>query len=392
MKHIGIVGSFGSGNQGDEAAWMSIQRFLESKDPQWKYHTHIFQWSQPYQTCGHKFHPIYALTENEMQWINNNFKAMIIVGGGIVGWQWGFTKLNGIDKLLKALTIPIYTLSISAEKGEYDELTTRNTKTLQEVSKVFTVRDTYSQENIEKITGIKPDITPDVVSILGEKYPMLDNDKMSKLKEILMINASNCLEPKVVDIWKEVFSKLGGSEKVSCIPFIPSRNDIMLAMMTSSINTFEFFQPEEMMSMMKGKKFILAGRLHAAVFAATMKIPFFAINYHPKVKAYCDSIGYPHYYPKTNDLPLDKTEYGFDLMKINKDELISEIKQAMDNPIIPPDYKTAMGFLNTIYEMLMKDDMTNCMYCGEDVEITVEGFFKCPHCQNTNPGVNIGNK
>ena len=73
MKHIGIIGSFGSGNLGDEAAWLSIQRFLESKDPRWKYFTHIFQWSNPYQPCGHKVHPIYALTEKEMEWINIRF-------------------------------------------------------------------------------------------------------------------------------------------------------------------------------------------------------------------------------------------------------------------------------------------------------------------------------
>ena len=89
MKHIGIIGSFGSGNLGDEAAWISFKRFLISKDPRYKYHTHIFQWSMPYQTCGYHTNPIYTLTHKELDWINENFEAMIIIGGGIIGWKWG---------------------------------------------------------------------------------------------------------------------------------------------------------------------------------------------------------------------------------------------------------------------------------------------------------------
>jgi len=42
MKKIGIVGSFGSGNLGDEACWMAIKKFLEGKDPRYLYETQVF--------------------------------------------------------------------------------------------------------------------------------------------------------------------------------------------------------------------------------------------------------------------------------------------------------------------------------------------------------------
>ena len=391
MKHIGIIGSFGSGNIGDEAAWMAVQRFLESKEPQWKYHTHIFHWASPYQTCGHKSHPIYLLTNNEMAWINENFKAMIIVGGGIVGWKWGLTKTPRLDTILKELKIPIYTISISAEKGVYSPSTKVNVETLMEVSKVFTVRDTYSQDNIEELTGIKPDITPDVVSILGEKYP-IDKKKVEELKDVLMVNASNCLTDEMLAWWKSLFKELNVDDNISCIPFVPSRNDILMSTMSSSSNLFNFYQPEEIVSIMMQKNFVIAGRLHAAVFAATAKTPFFAINYHPKVKAFCDSIGYPHYYPKTNDYPTDITEYGFDLSKINKEELISEIKKVMANPVEPPNYHTAMDFLEEIYNKIESGDTEKvpCMYCGEDIEINkTDKFVFCQNCKNTNHTNNV---
>ena len=381
MKQIGIIGSFGSGNIGDEAAWMSIQRFLESKDPRWKYNTHVFQWSTPYQTCGHKIHPIYALTNNELAWINENFQAMIIVGGGIVGWKWGLTATPGLDVILKGFKIPVYTISISAEKGIYGSAAKANLKALMEVSKEFTVRDTYSQENIEAITGTKPDITPDVVSILGEKYPVVES-KVTDLKDTLMVLPSQCMPQEVINLWQEIYRELGG--EISCVPFIPNRNDVLLATLTSGSTMFDFYQPEEMVSVMMKKKFVIAGRLHSAVFAATAKTPFFAINYHPKVKSFCDGIGYPYYYPKTNDIPIDQTEYGFDLTKINKEELISEIKKAMANPVIPPDYHTAMEALEHLYEKIENQNKVPCMYCGIEIDVEARGFTQCPHCINTN--------
>jgi len=388
MKHIGIIGSFGSGNLGDEAAWISLQRYLEFRDPKLKYHTHIFQWSMPYQTCGHKFNLIYMLKDKEIEWINNNFKALFIVGGGIIGWKWGLTKTPNLSKILKQFTIPIYTISISAEKGAYTPETINEVKTLMTISKVFTVRDVYSQENVEALTGIKPRITPDIVSILGENYPV-DRNKVDKLHDILMINASNCLTNEIIQFWKDIFIELGGNDKISCVPFAPNRNDVLQVTMSSSSNMFDFYQPEEMISIMMKKKFVIAGRLHAAVFAATAKTPFFAINYHPKVKAFCDSIGYPYYYPKENNLPIDETDYGFDLTKLNKDELISEIKLAMQNPIIPPDYHTAMIFLNEIYDDMYDiaktpEKIVPCMYCGKNLTITDDQFILCQHCKNIN--------
>ena len=391
MKHIGIIGSFGSGNLGDEAAWQAIKRFLITKDPRYKYHTHVFQWSSPYQTCGYHAEPVYILTHKELEWINNNFEAMIITGGGIVGWDWGLSKTRGIDKIINGLKIPLYTISISAEKGEYNEEIKANIKAIMDKSKIFTVRDTYSQENIKNITGITPEITPDIVSILGEEYP-IHKSKLDKLKDTLMINASNCLTPELIEFYSKLYMDLNGKENISCIPFAPCFNDVALAIKTQQDMHFGFYMPSEMISIMKSKKFVIAGRLHAAVFSATAGVPFFAINYHPKVKAFCDSINYPYYYPKTNDLPEDFTKYGFDIKSFNYDEMFKQLKAHMDNPVKPPKYHTAMILCESVYndikgislQQIEKNSTpTNCMYCGED--IVLEGFFtKCEKCNNIN--------
>lgn len=403
MKHIGIVGSFGSGNLGDEAAWISVKQFLCRKDPRYKYHTHKFQWSVPYQVCTGGVYKFYNFKPAELDWINENFEAFIVTGGGIVGNKWGFIKTPGLDKLLDKLTVPIYVVSVSAEDESYDSYMVDVLKKLVYAAKIFTVRDGMSQAVIEKLTGFKPEITPDIVTIMesapeNQIYP-------EKFSERIFTMASNDLNKDYLKFFSTVFSGIGGEEYYTAIPFSPTANDINLVQLMRGKVYFQLYQPEEMQTVISKAKFIVAGRLHGAVFAANTGTPFFAINYHPKVKEFCDSIGYPHYWPRDGtDLALDGTNYGYDFTKLDPSELIGDIIEFVRNH---PNPKVTKGMATEILERVWNDifiqkevtraakeiakEIENdvvtlpCMYCGGELYIVKhDKFTECPHCKNVN--------
>ena len=91
-------------------------------------------------------------------------------------------------------------------------------------------------------------------------------------------------------------------------------------------------------------------------------------------------------------MPLDVTEYGFDIKSFDYDEMLSQIKAHIANPVKPPKYHTAMLLCEMVYNdikgiSLQQNEKnrtpTNCMYCGE--EIVLEGYFtKCEKCKNIN--------
>lgn len=385
MKHIGIFGSFGSGNLGDEAAWISVKQFLCEKNPKYKYHTHIFHWGHPHQSSGHHAYCVAYIDDKEIAWINKNFEAFIITGGGIVGPKWGMTKLF-LKKFLDKLTIPIYTISISADSGEYEKYNLENVAALYNKSRIFTVRDEYSRKVLCDI-GLRTEkeipITPDIVTAMNTA----DEKEITKYMKTknMMVAASNCMVPAFSEFWQRLKISFPTFEVV---PFVPSLNDITSAQMIRQNFGFELFTPTEMQYNISKMDFIIAGRLHAAVFAANVGTPFVAINYHPKVKAFCDSIGYPYYYPKDiTSLKKDETEYGFDYSQFSIMDAIDVINEAMKNPVKPEVKNTSREILEEVYADMKKekDETIICMYCGNKVEVSMGcDFFKCPSCKNVN--------
>jgi len=343
MKKIGILGSFGSGNLGDEAAWISIRDFLESKDPRYLYETIIFQWSIPYSHTNHHTRAFGFLSDIEIQYINHNFKCIIISGGGIVGGHWGLTCTGRLDYLLDKLTIPIYCISISAEDDEYTDKQKLLINKLFNISKIFTVRDVHSFNAIKKIIEKYPEVTPDVVTCLKEKYININSP------DILITTATQCLTDAHI-LWMKKLFNLLPKERLKYIPFTSDQNDIVACQQYTQKLGFELYHPSVMQFLTRKSNFVIAGRLHAAVFAANTGTPFFAINYHPKVKSFCDSIGYNHYWPKEDIYKKDITNYGFDFEQFDFNELAKEIKTSISNPEKPVVKYTAIKILEKMFE------------------------------------------
>jgi len=381
MKHIGIIGSFGSGNLGDESAWLSIKQFFMAKEPKYKYYFHIYQWARftgiPY---GHHTTPLYLITTEELDWINKNFSAMIITGGGIIKTGWGFLNCVNFGWFLDNLKIPLYAISISADDGEYNPEELSLIKKLLHASKCFTVRDAYSQSALAKIGMQNIEITPDVVTSLkplDEKFITPE-----QYKPLIAITASSCLDENFGKFWKTISEKL--DKKFYAYSFVPKYNDTHTAQIINGKPEYKQAMPEEMLTIIKNADFIIAGRLHAAVYAAMTGTPFYAINYHPKVKSFCDGISYTHYYPK-EPMKLDKTGYGYDFGEFDIEQVISEIKEAMAKAEKPKCPTTADSLLESIYNDIHNSttETQTCMYCGEDTKIT-DKLFKCPSCGNVN--------
>jgi polysaccharide pyruvyl transferase WcaK-like protein len=348
IKNIAILGSFGTGNIGDEAAWIAVKQFFIEKNFKYKYHTDIFHWSWYYLPCGYQINEFFQLSDSEIDYMNKTFKALIIVGGGIIGEQWGLITMPRFDEIISKLTIPIYTISISADKIVNNLQERINSiSLLKNKSKIFTVRDEYSKQNLENLGFKNIEITPDVVTIMKCNYK--ESQKQFKTKVIGTVY-SNLVNDDFINFWRNLKTSI--SNDLTFIPFSTQMNDISGAQIINNNISTETYRAEEMLYLMKSVDFIIAGKLHACVLAAMNGIPFFAINYHPKIKAFCDSINYPYYYPKENNLPLDATGYGFNLRSFDRYELVQLIFKHKNNPIKPKISITANYILERVWRDL----------------------------------------
>jgi polysaccharide pyruvyl transferase WcaK-like protein len=348
VKNIAILGSFGTGNIGDEAAWIAVKQFFVEKNIEYKYHTNIFHWSWYYLPCGYQINEFFQLTDSEIEYMNKNFSALIIVGGGIIGEKWGLITMPRFDEIINKLTIPIYSISISADKI-VNNLNERISSIgfLKNKSKIFTVRDEYSKKNLEDLGFKNIEITPDIVTTLTCEHK---SSKKTFGTNIIGTVYSNLINDDFINInfWKKL------KENITDFKFITfgnQMNDIAGAQFINGDMRTETYRTEEMLFLLKDVKFIIAGKLHACVLAAINGTPFFAINYHPKVKAFCDSINYPYYYPKENNLPVDETGYGYDLKSFDFYEMLRLIMIHKNNPKKPKIPITA----NYILERMWSD-------------------------------------
>lgn len=351
VRHIGIVGSFGSGNVGDEAAWMAVQEFFISKNPGYRWNIHIFQWGQPYLNNAHHITPLYMLTTEDITFINQNFEAFIITGGGIIGQQWGLTKMPHLIPIINAITIPIYCISISAEDEQYSAELCTAVSTLLTRARLFTVRDQYSATVLCRRLGlaVPPQVTPDVVTVLPCALPHLVQQPQNTTGQIVLVTHSDCCVTEYLEFYRKVFD--ASRPDVMVMPFQPSSNEILSSQSIATAMRFGLsIHPFLVQSDICAARMLIAGRLHACVLAAKNGVPFFAINYHPKVKSFCDSIGHPYYYPQQPIALKDITGYGYDFCNFDADECIRQIREYSSAPVLPHIEKDATEILERVYK------------------------------------------
>jgi len=249
---------------------------------------------------------------------------------------------------LDKLTIPIFCISISAEDEEYKPEQREIIEKLYDVSKIFTVRDVHSHKVMERLLGRQVEITPDVVTCLMDAE-QINMDITSP--DILATTATQCLTNEHLEWMTQLFKKLP-LERIKYVPYTCHPNDIIACQKYTRKMVFELFHPSIMQMLTRKSNFVIAGRLHAAVFAANVGIPFFAINYHPKVKSFCNSIGYKHYWPKGDSYARDEVNYGFDFKQFSYDELAKEINESIANPEVPKITNTAIRILERLWEKI----------------------------------------
>lgn len=193
-----------------------------------------------------------------------------------------------------------------------------------------------------------------------------------------MSASQNCVDP-YIKFWRSLYNQIGEAD---IFPFCPDFNDIYATQAIKNKIGVKFSTPPEMQSLMRECDYVIAGRLHAAVFAANVQTPFFAINYHPKVKSFCDSIGWPYYYPK-EDLPKDIIGYGYDYSNFDFQEMLKLFNEFLENIPNPSIEKTAALVLEKIYEDM--HSVKPCMYCGEEINLPSSNtYVQCSHCDNVN--------
>jgi hypothetical protein len=352
-KFIGIIGSFGSGNIGDEAAWISIQSYLEAQDPSYKYRVKVLQWGHPNLISNYHAISMCLMDDFDIDYINTAFEALIITGGGIINPSVGLIHNNNFKSLLEKTTVPIYCVSIDVNEGNYTEPQKELIKMLIDKSVLFSVRGQYSYDNLLKL-GYKSAITPDVVTVMPF-YPEMSLCKDTTNYENLLTLASNDFG----DDRMKFANSLGNNLRkvipnILAVPFEPSLNDILQTQVLNHDTQFKLSSAIEMQTIITYKtKFMVAGRLHACVMCANAGVPFFAINYHPKIKSFCDSINYPYYYPK-EPIQKDVFGYGYDLSKIDIPTLCNEINNFYKSPVKPVIAQNCKAILDNVYADILK--------------------------------------
>lgn len=354
MKYkLGILGSFGSGNIGDEAAWLSVKQYFIEKDERYKWGIYLFRWGHPHMPTGHHAQTYQLLTIEDIDWINNNLDCLIITGGGIINWNWGMIVNINLKIMFDKITIPIYCISISAEPGLYHVWIRDNIEFLFNKSRIFTVRNEMSQDAVKSLIGKTIEITPDIVTAL-QTSQISENDNKILCFENLMVIPSQNAQTEFCEWWRQLYLKLTENEdKYDVIPFDITPNDITVVYNTKRHTGFEFWHPQTALKYIQEKyKFIIAGRLHACVFAAMSGKPFFAIAYHHKIQEFCKQIGWPWYYPK--NLPeKNEIKYGFKWGSFNLDECLTEIKKCKLSGDIPNIQHNSRTILNKVWEDLI---------------------------------------
>lgn len=338
MKRVLLIGSFGSGNLGDEAARITMSQMLRKRGVA---EIVVSHWggilADLYHSEGMIPFEDLIKNENDVMMTNRFFHAVVITGGGIVGNTFALSRSGNFDLFIDKLKAPLVCVSIGVDHNSmYDEKAIARIKKLVQRADYFSVRDAMDAKVIKDLTGIDVEVTPDIV--FGYQNEICPLTKVKFEKDIILTYSAigqNLGELAVYygDIIKKIESE-GYSVVVApftpCAPdltFINALNDYLGDHRSIELHTLPF-----MYEAIAQAKLVIGGRLHANVLAAMLNTPFVAVNYHPKVGAFCEEIGSDSYYPKAAD-KLDKCGYGYSVNELPVEPVVKRALELLQEPI-----------------------------------------------------------
>lgn len=336
MKKIMISGYYGYDNIGDEAILESI--ILSFR----KYRNDIefvVLSSNPEKTS--KYLNVRAINRNNLLLIIKELLStnlFISGGGGLFQDVTSNANIIYYGGLLKiAQILGVKTMIYAQGIGPLNNSISRKILSkLFDKTNIITIREENSTNDLKDM-GVKKyiNITADPVLTLDKSESnILENLGLNKDKKIIGI----AIRP-----WKDwyerqfkAFSSIlyqvanKYNYQILIIPFQKSSDLWLSDELYSCLNSRNYgnveisilnkeLNPKEMMSLISELDFVIGMRLHALIMASASYIPSLGLVYDPKVKSFCDLVGFP-YIDSIKDLDnINNTYEIFEKSLLNKD-------------------------------------------------------------------------
>jgi polysaccharide pyruvyl transferase CsaB len=310
-SRIGISGSYGGLNMGDEAILQSILTQLrDSIDPE------IVVFSRNAEDTRER-HGVESVTTRDMtkeeaREVVESLDLFVLGGGGILYDAAAEAYLREL-KLAQEAGIPTMTYAISAGPLEQPEL--RNlVRDVLSATDVVTVRDRQAKHLLEQV-GVENDIvvTADPALLLDpEEIPddalALEGVNPSRALVGMSVREPGPAAPELdVDHYHRLLANAADfmierfGADIVFVPMEPESLDLqhshaVIAAMENAAHTTVLkrrYSPRQMLSVVGAFDFAVGMRLHFLIFAAHRGVPFVALPYASKVEAFLSEMEMP---------------------------------------------------------------------------------------------------
>lgn len=309
---VGIFGSYGYWNHGDEAILASIIRQLRGGPP-----VEITVFSQNVEVTNRlhqveKAVPVSKLTRDELLPEVQDLDLLIVGGGGILFDEW-ITRHFGVEALALERGIPIMLYGVGAGPLEAPK-SIELARALVEGAQMVTVRDRASKQTLEKIGISREILVTGDAALLMEPEPLPEGlfEREGIISAAPLVGIS-LREPGGAAPGMEVehYHRLVASAadfiverygaNLLFIPMEPHTQDLqhshaVIAQMHQPQHAAVLqgeYRPGQILTLMSRLRFAVGMRLHFLIFAALQGVPFVALPYASKVSGFIESLGLP---------------------------------------------------------------------------------------------------
>jgi polysaccharide pyruvyl transferase CsaB len=311
MPVIGISGSYGGLNLGDEAILTCAIQELRRVVPGAQ--IVVFSRNAKHTAAQHAADRVVAVREasrEESTAAVREVDLLVLGGGGLLYDKEAQTYLREVE-IAHELGVPTVTFAIGAGPLDAPEARRAVADTLSRMDAI-TVRETGAKRLLEEI-GVKRDIvvTADpAVLLTPEPFPeeMLAKEGIAKERHLVGMSVRE-VGPAAPDLGEIEYHALLAhaadfiADRFDAdVLFVPmERGDIrhshaviarMAAAERASVLKGEY-RPGEILGLMRHLDMVVGMRLHFLVFAALARVPFIALPYAGKVAGFLEDLGQP---------------------------------------------------------------------------------------------------
>lgn len=310
MIRIGISGSFGGANLGDEAILASMVAALRSRLPE--LHITVFSLNPSDTLLRHDIdHAISTpgLSRTELLGEVFKFDLLLLGGGGILFDFWVKEHLREA-LLAEEAGVPVMVYAVGAGPLE-DPVSQEQVVRCLEDARIVTVRDMTAARTLEKI-GVTRDI--DVAAdaaMLFEPEPLPEDIwRIEGLEGVNRIIGMSVREPgpaapnidiehyhiQLASAADYLVDRLGA--KIAFVPMEPQMHDVqqshaviarMYCASEASVIRSDLTSGQ-VLSLVRGFSLAVGMRLHFLIFAALQGVPFVALPYASKVTGFIEQL------------------------------------------------------------------------------------------------------